>query len=49
MGLETVDPDLKLNLGVCLGMARIKDGEEEARNDTLSKNSPIKLDLSAIK
>ena len=31
VGLETVDPNLKYDLGSCLSMARIKDGDDERK------------------
>ena len=37
MGLEMVDPNLKWNLGTCLGIVWTKDGADEAVHDALSK------------
>ena len=37
LGLEMVDPQLKCKLGMCLGIARIKDGTDKAGCDTTNK------------
>ena len=39
MRLEVEDPNIKCNLGACLGMKRIKDGADKPRHDAFSKIS----------
>ena len=49
LGLEMVDPQLKRNVGVFLGMVRIKDGDDKARCDTINKIYEKKLDSNVNK
>ena len=37
IGLEMVDPNIKCNVGICLGMVRIEDGTDKVGHETLSK------------
>ena len=34
---EIVDPNLKRNVGICIGMARVEYGASKAEHETLSK------------